>query len=125
MDGVCIAQYGFIDSVLCNTGNRILGTKKINMKITQSLNLLVYSRTDLNVHFIVLLHVYVQQSGLLQTYSSPLKIMLFVKCRVESVEVFGIKLILNISQTLAKALKMHDLALAQKLYRVANIGIVG
>ena len=34
LGGVCIAQYGFIVPALCNTGNKILGTRKINMKIT-------------------------------------------------------------------------------------------
>ena len=47
-----------------------------------------------------------------------------VKGGVERIEIFRIQMLAHLTERLAKALEMHDLALAQEFERVAHIRIV-
>ena len=50
---------------------------------------------------------------------------LLIKRRVARVEVLGVEMLLSDTDAVAEALIMHDLALAEEFYRVADVGIVG
>ena len=50
---------------------------------------------------------------------------LLIKRRVARVEVLGVEMLLCYADAVAEALIMHDLALAEEFYRVADVGIVG
>lgn len=54
----------------------------------------------------------------------PLAGMLHVEFRIDCVEVFGVEVILNDSQTFAEALIVHDFALTQEADRVEDIRVV-
>lgn len=48
-----------------------------------------------------------------------------VEFGIEGVEILGIQLILCEAERFAETLKMYDLPLAEKSYRIADIGVVG
>jgi len=49
---------------------------------------------------------------------------LFVKRRVECVEILAVEFILNDSHGVAKSLEMHDLALAEESEGIGDVGII-
>lgn len=49
---------------------------------------------------------------------------LFIKRRVESIEILGVQLICNDTKTFTKTLIMNNFAFTQKLDRIADIGVV-
>ena len=50
---------------------------------------------------------------------------LLIKRRIASVEILGVEVILSYADAVGEALIVHDLALAEEFYRIANVGVVG
>ena len=56
--------------------------------------------------------------------SSKATRLLFIKRRIDRVEILGIKIILHNAESIAKSLIVHDLPLAKEFYGVSDVRIV-